>query len=96
MAPTARPGGETENAIIERLFSASLELHAALRLVRDEPTTTLLHEATDLLDRAIRRLRDQAFDHHRQQLSQSPEPIRCARSVASLGMPSAAQPLMEG
>ena len=63
MAPTTRPGGEAENAIIERLFSASLELHAALRLVPDEPTTTLLHEATDLLDSAICRLRDQAFDH---------------------------------
>ena len=91
MAPTARPDGEAENAIMERLFNAGLDLHAALRLVRDGPTTTLLHEATDLLDSAIRRLRDQAFDRLPRQLPLSPEPARCALPASRPSMPSTAR-----
>lgn len=71
MAPTVRPGGAAENAIIEKLFSLGLDLNTALRLLRDEPTAALLHEAADLLESAIRRIRDQALDHH---LQQRPQP----------------------
>lgn len=61
MAVTVSPGDMAENAIIHRLFSASLEIHSALQLVHDDPATQLLHHAIDDLDRAIKQARDQAF-----------------------------------
>jgi hypothetical protein len=52
----------TEDAIVERLFSAGLDVDTALRLARDDtPMATLLHEAIELLDRAVQRARSEAI-----------------------------------
>ena len=61
MAVTVSPG-VAENAIIHRIFSASLEIHSALQLVHDGPTEELLHHAIDNLDQALREVRDQVCD----------------------------------
>ena len=66
MAP-AEPGVNAKSTAIERLFCAGLEMHAALGLVHDAPTATLLHEAVNLMDCAIRRVRNQAFDQQAQE-----------------------------
>ena len=70
------PGSTTEDAIIERLFSAGLDMHTALALGDDALTMTLLHEATDLLDRVVRRVRDEAFDRRSQSV---PQPVASVR-----------------
>lgn len=71
MSLAMTPGDGSEDAIIDRLFSAGLDVHMALRLVRDISTATLLHEAVDLLDRAVRRVRNEAFDRQ----SREPQPV---------------------
>lgn len=62
MAVTVSPGGVAENAIVHRIFSASLEIHSALQLVHDGPAAELLHQAIDTLDQALRQVRDQVSD----------------------------------
>ncbi len=42
-----------ENAIIERLFRASLDVHSALSLVAEERTGRLLRQVIDQLDHSI-------------------------------------------
>lgn len=75
MSLTMPPEGGTEDAIVERLFSAGPDVHTALRLVRDTPTATLLLEAIDLVDRAVRRVRTEAFDRRSRQEPQRVEPV---------------------
>ena len=72
MSVTMPSGSLTEDTIIERLFSAGLDVHTALRLVGDTPTATLLHEAIDRLDRVVRQVRLEALDR-RSQLE--PQPV---------------------
>lgn len=62
MVLTVPSGDCAESAIIHRLFSASMEIHSALQLVHDDPTTELLRYAIDNLDQAIKQVRDQAYD----------------------------------
>lgn len=65
MVFTALPGDNAESVIIQRLFSASMDIHSALQLVQDASTTMLLHEAIDRLDHAIIQVRNQAFAEQR-------------------------------
>jgi hypothetical protein len=53
---------DIENAIVQRLFRASLEIHSALSIVRDERTAILLRQAIDRLDRSIRQVQHGAAD----------------------------------
>jgi signal transduction histidine kinase len=52
------------NIVVRRLFSAALDLEAALGLVREHHAAGKIQHAIDELDLAIRDLRDTVFDHH--------------------------------
>jgi hypothetical protein len=51
-----------EQAIVERLFRASLDLHSALSIIREERTANLLREAIDRLDQSIKQVQSRALD----------------------------------
>ena len=51
------------NIVVRRLFSAALDLEAALGLVGEHHAAAKIQHAIDELDRAIRDLRDTLFDH---------------------------------
>lgn len=51
------------NVVVRRLFSAALDLEAALGLVREHHAAGKIQHAIDELDLAIRDLRDTLFDH---------------------------------
>jgi hypothetical protein len=51
-----------ENAIIERLFRASLDVHSALSLVAEERTGRLLRQVIDQLDQSIMQVQGRALD----------------------------------
>lgn len=54
--------------VVRRLFSAGLALEAVVGLMGDHRATRTVREAISELDRAVRDLRDIAFDHHRPDL----------------------------
>ena len=64
-----------ENAIIERLFRASLDVHSALSLVPEERTVRLLRQVIDQLDHSIMQVQGWALD-----LALQPP---CGRSVGA-------------
>jgi Histidine kinase len=51
------------NVVVRRLFSAALDLEAALGLVGEHQSARKIQHAIDELDLAIRDLRDTLFDH---------------------------------
>ena len=51
------------NDVVRQLFSAGLDLQAALRLMGDHPASGKICHAMDGLDQAIRDIRDTIFDH---------------------------------
>jgi len=51
------------NIVVRRLFSAALDLEAALGLVSEHYAAGKIQHAIDELDLAIRDLRDTLFDH---------------------------------
>jgi hypothetical protein len=57
MAEAARLSDEpAEQAIVHRLFQASLEVHSAMSIARDERVLELLHQTVALLDRSIKQV----------------------------------------
>ena len=55
---------DMNNIVVRRLFSAALDLEAALGLVGGHHAAGKIRHAIDELDLAIRDLRDTVFDHH--------------------------------
>jgi hypothetical protein len=51
------------DVVVRRLFSAGLDLRAALGLMGDHPASGKICHAVDELDQAIRDIRDTIFDH---------------------------------
>ena len=51
------------NDVVRQLYSAGLDLQAALRLMGDHPASSKICHAMDELDQAIRDIRDTIFDH---------------------------------
>lgn len=51
------------NDVVGQLFSAGLDLQAALRLMGDHPASSKICHAMDELDQAIRDIRDTILDH---------------------------------
>ncbi len=50
------------DAVVRRLFTASLDLQSALGLMGDHPASGKIYRAVDELDQAIRDIRDTIFD----------------------------------
>jgi hypothetical protein len=51
------------DVVVRRLFTAGLDLRAALGLMGDHPASGKICHAVDALDQAIRDIRDTIFDH---------------------------------
>ena len=51
------------NDVVRQLFTAGLDLQAALRLTGDHPANSKICHAMDELDQAIRDIRGTIFDH---------------------------------
>jgi hypothetical protein len=49
--------------VVRRLFTAGLDLEAALGLMGDHPASGKICDAVDELDQAIRDIRDTVLDH---------------------------------
>ncbi|MBS2531695.1 hypothetical protein KGQ20_02805 [Catenulispora sp. NF23] len=63
MVSTARPPlSDSDNKLVDLLFSASLTIHGAVSLTSDRQTADLLRAAIDNLDRSVQRVRNLAFD----------------------------------
>ena len=60
-----RIAGELSDIVARRLFSAGLDLEAALELTGEYRTAARIQHATSELDLAIRAVRDIAFDSRR-------------------------------
>ena len=51
------------DAVVRRLFTAGLDLQAALGILGDHPASDKICHAVDEVDQAIRDTRDAVFDH---------------------------------
>jgi hypothetical protein len=51
------------DVVVRRLFTAGLDLQAALGLMGDHPASGKISHAVDELDQAIRDIRDTILDH---------------------------------
>jgi hypothetical protein len=51
------------DAVVRRLFTAGLDLQAALGIMGDHPASDKICHAVDEVDQAIRDTRDAVFDH---------------------------------
>jgi hypothetical protein len=61
-AGSARLSDEpAEQAIVQRLFQASLEVHSAMSIARDERVLELLRRTVTLLDRSIKQVQSGAL-----------------------------------
>ena len=55
-----------EQAIIERLFRASMDVQCALSMIREERTAVLLRQIIDHLDISIKQVQSLALDQSEQ------------------------------
>jgi hypothetical protein len=55
-------GHATEQAAVERLFRASMDVQCALSMIGDEHTTALLLQTIDNLDLSIKQVQGRALD----------------------------------
>ena len=62
-ADRERIAAALNDVVVRRLFTAGLDLEAALGLMGDHPASGKICDAVDELDQAIRDIRDTVLDH---------------------------------